>query len=299
MRWLERSVLLCLAMVVLTPAPAHAWFEWLDYLSGPGRFYGVKADVRVYCFGKKQPESFSALRTRLLELQKTPQEPRAATELLDIQKKIREINVGLNVVDLGKLAAQEERVRAAAAQPNEILDGTTAALADLRDLEKASVAIASGGIFISLCSPEKRRTFAIEAGFTGLGTGGDVNYANNEKIWLTTFTGGLSYRLPLPANRDFIDLGTNVGIYRFYSKGFEDFSGFTVEPFIDFHLPTKFLLDDQPGFTRFLARLTVRAGVSFFPAGFKAEQFASGPAKGDISGSEATTSLTVFYNLRP
>jgi hypothetical protein len=299
MRWLKRSVLLCLAMVVLTPAPAHAWFEWLDYLSGPGRFYGAKVDVRAYCFGKTQQESFSALTARLQEVQKNPQGPRTVNELLDIQKRIREINVGLNVVNLGTLDEHEKNLRAATLLPEAVKTEIDFTLVALRDLEKASVAIASGGIFISLCSPERRRTFAIEAGFTGLGTGGDVNYANNEKIWLTTFTAGLSYRLPLPAGRDFIDLGTNLGVYRFYSKGFDDFSGFTVEPFIDFHLPTKFLLDDQPGFTRFLARFTVRAGVSFFPAGFKAEQFASGPAKGDISGSEGTPSLTVFYNLRP
>lgn len=291
MRWLERSVVLCLAMIVLTPSPAHAWFEWLDYLSGPGRWYGVKADARVYCFGRTQEQSFSALGAKLAQPDRTA--------LQEVLGEIRKINQGLNVVDLGKLDEQETKMRAVTVQPAELVTGRDMLAAELRSLEKASVAIASGGIFFSLCSKEKRRTFAIEAGFTGLGTGGDVNYAQGEKIWMTTLTWGLSYRVPLPADRDFVDLGTNVGMYTFYSKGFENFSGFTVEPFIDFHLPTKFLLDDQPKFTQFLARLTVRAGLSFFPGGFKAEQFASGPGKGDISGSDASTSVTVFYNLRP
>lgn len=298
MRWLVRSAVLCLAMVVLMPAPAHAWFEWLDYLSGPGRWYGVKTDLRVYCFGREQQTSFQELRTRLGDVDPNALTARSMSDLQKIFADIRQINEGLNVVNLEALATAENNARAAPMQPTAVRDAKAVASRAVDDLEKVSVAIVSGGIFISLCPKEKRRSFAIEAGFTGLGTGGDVNYAQGETIWMTTLTWGLSYRLPLPADRDFVDLGTNVGMYTFYSKGFENFSGFTIEPFVDFHLPTRSRLDASP-MKRILGRFTVRAGWAFFPGGFKAEQFASAPGKGDISGSDASTSLTVFYNLKP
>ena len=297
MRWLERSLVLCLGMIVLTPSPAHAWFEWLDYLSGPGRWYGLKADVRVLCFGRELP--LTAVKQRLENLKPNAQSTRmVGDELLQIIEEIRRINEGLNVVNLNNLTTAENSARTAL-QPAELSKVQADVLVEFRKVEKVSVAIVSGGIFISLCSKDKRRSFAIEAGFSGLGAPGDVNYAQGKTIWLTTFTGGLSYRVPLPPERDIVDLGTNLGMYRFYSKGFENFSGFTIEPFVDFHLPTRSLIDESSQMKRFLGRFTLRAGLVFFPGGFQAEQFASGPGKGDISGREASTSLTVFYNLKP
>ena len=38
MRTFKLPFTLCLALELITPKPAHAWFEFLDYLSGPGPF---------------------------------------------------------------------------------------------------------------------------------------------------------------------------------------------------------------------------------------------------------------------
>ena len=39
----------CVVMQLAAPAPAHAWWEWLDQLSGPGPFTGVDVQWRVKC----------------------------------------------------------------------------------------------------------------------------------------------------------------------------------------------------------------------------------------------------------
>jgi len=48
-----RRVVLTLASTVLVslalPAPAAAWWEFLEELSGPGRFYGWDIQVRLFC----------------------------------------------------------------------------------------------------------------------------------------------------------------------------------------------------------------------------------------------------------
>jgi len=51
MRPVKVSLLLGALLVVIMPAPAHAWFGWLDNLSGPGPFMGDEIEIRLFCFG--------------------------------------------------------------------------------------------------------------------------------------------------------------------------------------------------------------------------------------------------------
>ena len=39
----------CVVVQLATPAPAQAWWEWLDQLSGPGPFTGWDFQWRVKC----------------------------------------------------------------------------------------------------------------------------------------------------------------------------------------------------------------------------------------------------------
>jgi hypothetical protein len=312
MRSLRRPVLLCLFIMVMIPARADAWFEWLDRLSGPGGWYGVKLDVRALCFGKPMPLERTDARLRSLadRLKKLNRSERSSvqpleTELLEIVRELEAMDAGLGVLRDMNL---EQAVRSAF-QPlkgrtgvvteeevKEVSDIQARVIRASSDLRTARAAITSGGIFVSLCS-ERRRTFALELGFTGLGTGGDEQFARNEPIYMTTATVGLSYRLPLPATRDAVDLGTNVGSYRFYSQGFDDFSGLIIEPYVDFHLPTAYTLSESKT-ERVLSRFTIRTGLVFFPGGFNSAQFASASGKDDISGREASPSVTVFFRLK-
>ena len=45
---------------VALPAPAYAWWEKLEKLSGPGPFSGLAVDFRVACFGEVSPEATKA-----------------------------------------------------------------------------------------------------------------------------------------------------------------------------------------------------------------------------------------------
>ena len=51
MRSIKVSLLLGALFVIMMPAPAHAWFGWLDNLSGPGPFIGDEIEIRLVCFG--------------------------------------------------------------------------------------------------------------------------------------------------------------------------------------------------------------------------------------------------------
>jgi hypothetical protein len=320
MRWFNRSLVLCLLIVVLAPAPAYAWFEWLDYLSGPGPFKGVKVDVRVLCLGKATP--YRRLREQLdtgfrKALYALP--ARNSVEIKEASAAWTAVFEGLKDNDegLGLFAPDELETLANAMsglfsivfsteQKADTLNARADQLKSFRDQietklnrhERSAVSIASSGIFVSLCSAEKRRKFGVEMGFTSLQANSNPAYANNHSIRLNTFTGGVSYRLPFKADRDLLDVGFNAGMYRFSSEGFETFSGLTIEPFIDIHGPTELVADK--GLRRLAGLVTVRLGVVFFPAGFESSQFAGAPSKpARISGSEGSASATIFFDLAP
>jgi hypothetical protein len=169
----------------------------------------------------------------------------------------------------------------------------------LDKIERGAASIASTGIFLSLCKNDRTRAWAVEAGVTSLQALSNPSYANDYSIRQNTFTAGVSYRVPLPPDRDIIDIGANVGMYRFSSRGFDTFSGLIVEPvFIDLHGPTR--LVNAGGLKQLGGLFTLRLSLVMFPAGFDREQFAAVASKpAHISGSEATPSASIFFNLTP
>jgi ABC-type sugar transport system substrate-binding protein len=46
-----KATLFLAVFLLIGPAPAQAWFGWLDDLSGPGPFWGQQYEVRIACFG--------------------------------------------------------------------------------------------------------------------------------------------------------------------------------------------------------------------------------------------------------
>jgi hypothetical protein len=45
-----KTTLSLLVLLLVVPAPAQAWFGWLDNLSGPGPFNGAEFDFKLLCF---------------------------------------------------------------------------------------------------------------------------------------------------------------------------------------------------------------------------------------------------------
>jgi hypothetical protein len=52
----KRTALFLAVFVLFVSAPAHAWFAWLDDLSGPGKFHGPQFVFRLICFGQESDE---------------------------------------------------------------------------------------------------------------------------------------------------------------------------------------------------------------------------------------------------
>ena len=282
MRSLSRSVLLCVFIVVVTPGPAHAWFEWLDRFSGPGYWWGGKVDVRALCFGPKiaagsTAPTFEEFSRNVAQLRRIDESLRVlkSDELGQIESELRQLSA----------------LRFEGSARNRLVSSLQAAQ---DEVGRSARFAAAPGILYSLCSPDRVRTFALEFGVTGLVAPGDEKFADGEKIWMSTFTVGLSYRIPLSVDSDVIDLGTNLGTYRFYSDKLRPFSGLVIEPFVDLHLPTRWQMEGSK-MEQFFGRFTVRGGLTFFPGGFAADKF--GPGTPEISGKEANPSITVFFRV--
>ena len=328
MRWFKRSVVLCLLALVLTPARADAWFEWLDYLSGPGPWYGYKMDLRLWCSGAPAPwkglrESLDKAVAATLKLQNIPRSatavdqnvldqlpPDVASQWTHVLDELGRSNQVLRMADPKRFDAEISSLRGAVqfkptvgqttrVVPLEVLRVAEGLHKAIDTFERGATTIASTGIFLSACKNDRTRAVAVEVGFTTLQASSNPDYAGDHSIRMNNINVGLSYRFPLPPDRDIIDIGTNVGMYHFSSRGFKSFSGLIVEPvFIDFHGPTR--LVEAGGLKQLGALFTVRLSLVMFPGGFDGARFASVASKpARISGREATPSATVFFNLTP
>ena len=73
---LRTKVCCCVTLLagLLHADPAHAWFGWLDELSGPGPFWGYDFDFRVVCF-MDQPSTDDAFRAHVVASQALAQLP--------------------------------------------------------------------------------------------------------------------------------------------------------------------------------------------------------------------------------
>src|ERR1044072_8556915 len=65
MRTFKRAFPLLVLFLVMAPAPAHAWWGWLEELSGPGRFIGYEFDFRFYCLMERAPLAEPGAATQL------------------------------------------------------------------------------------------------------------------------------------------------------------------------------------------------------------------------------------------
>jgi hypothetical protein len=329
MRRFTLTLALCLSF--LAPTRADAWFGFLDYLSGPGRFKGAMYDVRLLCFGKPfdhhlkiEREVANALRVSLVlsvtraDVQDAARATATAWEGVNVAieaakadfkvlpdtEPLREIQSLLNalapLISLRAETAEQQvaaEARVATVLSDLIAKAAEAALTQAQLMRTANVASGSVGMLLSLCSPEETRRFSVDVGIDFWKADSNPIWADDYTIRLITFVPGMSFRPITDERFDFVDLAMAGGIYRFSSRGFDTFTGPILQPRFDVHGPTAWI--NRGGVRQVLALFTGRVGVTNFPGGISAEAFGNPDSTRSVSSKEWTPTAAIFFNLTP
>ena len=333
MRWCAVA-LVCAAVQLMAPAPALAWFGWLDHMSGAGPFWTEAYEFRLACFGDAADDvrRLDALLTRanLLTLEARGANESYVTAQAAWRQFVAELGTintpgafpvlprtdvealsgaiaGLTPEDYVEFQRQLAAIyprsaaipTAAAALPaNPVTTVATRAASLIDGIFRAHVSLNSTGMLWSFCNPTKVRRWAFEFGATLGQANSNSDYAGDHTIRLVMLMPSLSYRVFTDPRFDVVDVGAGVGAYRFSSRGFQAFSGWVLQPVrVDLHAPTRWI--NSGGFERVAAMLTLRLGFIVFPGGFDADAFAATGSKAVAIGPEWIPSATIFFNLEP
>jgi hypothetical protein len=311
MRLLKLAIVI--AVVILAPARADAWFGFLDYLSGPGPFYGQLYDVRLLCFGKEFTVADDA-ETKLkaafrASLAGNP--AGANTAWADFRKAVNDANGLFPVLPPALRMRLDDALRKfeAANRPRSTLqEEADFEAAFLEAIQQGEEAIGtfyhannvqlSPGVLISLCQERATRKFALDLAVDAWQAKSHTSFANDHTIRLITVMPGVSIRPIANPKYDYFDLGLAVGKYWFSSRGFDEFSGLVVQPLrIDVHGPSS--LANAPGLKQFAGLFTFRFGFTVFPGGFDADAFEATGDRATPIGAEWTKTAAIFFNLTP
>ncbi len=319
MRRLGVSLWLCFLIQAVAPAPALAWWGWLDKWSGPGPFTGWLVEVRLACFGPSS--GYRELRAALRKAQaasrahetalnqRTLGETQLRQSELDAQKEWQDLLDAIlkaeasfpiasksqleEVKTLGTQLANPGKLEVAAI--NTAIEQAALAVTETRAV--AVTTMAGTGVLWSLCSPERRRAFSIEAGFDYWSTRRpNPEFAGGEDVKFVTFMPSFTWRVLSNPKYDVLDIGAGAGKYWFSSRGFDSFSGLIVQPIrLDIHGPTVWTRLPKTDIRRLAAATTFRMGLMTAPAGFEAGAF--GPGVERIP-AELVFTWAVFFNAR-
>jgi len=337
MRTMKATVGFLAIFLLLLPAPAHAWWGWLDDLSGPGKFKGPQFVFRLFCFGEQTEvkrltedlKNADAL-TRKPFVGKNRDAQSLAIPRADalvaydawqqLIEALRATRLTFPVLDVTGIDALSEQVREGFTANEDGLPqqeritivrdkidtAFTNAQEEIAKYNRAISFLNSTGIFLSACSTDTKRRSSIELGMNFWYANASPNFANNEQIRLTTLMPEFSFRVFTDPRFDVLDAGVGAGVYWFTSKGFDSVSGVVLEPGrLDFHAPTVWSTPSAggglPNLLRRLAAVpTFRFAVIDFPAGFSPDAFAGTPPDHHVRiPGELVKSWSIFINLDP
>ncbi len=287
MRSWKSAVGVAAILLLLTPASAHAWWGWLDDLSGPGKFKGRRFDVRLMCFGEESEakrlvdglKNANALTAKMLAGNEAAKNARVQTsDLAAMTEAWRQVMANLETTKLTFPVLDVDRVRTVAANLSErlaklpkaapdaymdveldgmrtFLDASNSELQPLiEQVVRGISSISSTGVFLSACSTDTKRRSSIELDADFWRAAPAPGFAGGQEIQLTTLMGEFSFRVFTDPRFDVVDAGVGAGAYWFTSTGFNSFSGVVLQPArFDFHAPTlwsTYRLMDRSGATR-------------------------------------------------
>jgi hypothetical protein len=320
MRRVSVALILCACFEVLLPAPANAWWEWVDRLSGPGRFNGPQFEVRLVCFGDSHQEQWD----RAWDLVQSAQAQTAAAQAAtgddkalndawsqaekawrDAALSWRKIAVALSAqsVPADKLgdtiaAPLNDATWGALKKKAESSQQVTDALT--KSANSTKTAMNTMGVLWATCPDDKIRRASIDLGVGVWRAKPEAQYANDKEITLTTLLPSFSWRVFPNPKYDFLDAAIGAGVYWFSSPGFSSFSGVILEPGrLDFHAPSSWSGEPFCSPKRWAALPTFRVGLLIFPGGFEKDAFAATGEKAVRLPAELTRSYSLFLNLEP
>jgi hypothetical protein len=165
---------------------------------------------------------------------------------------------------------------------------------------------AFGGIIVSACAKEnnRKRKASFDLGFrfpwiNGERQPGDppdavYDYANGHTVYFTTVQPSFTWRVTNTPSRDYVDLGTAVGLYWFSSQGFQSFNGTFLEPIrADIHFSSN--LVEKLG--KWAAYPLLRVSYLVFPAGFEPDAFAARAGLARRKGREGNISVGFWVDI--
>jgi hypothetical protein len=271
MRTFRMTLFLLVVCLLIAPAPAQAWWGWLEELSGPGKFSGPQFEFRLVCFGeeseaKRLIDTFKRVRLLTSKIDGgTSESVKAAGDAWrDLIAELNATRLTLPVIDATEVntaaaalakswkkfhdtlhvpeAAQNPQWIAKVGEMDmkALIGETDVAVQPLvARVVRGITSIGSTGVFLSACSVNKKRRSSIEVGVNLWHTGATSDFANRQEIKLTTLMTLFSFRIFPDPRFDFVDAGVGGGVYWFTSTGFDSFSGVILQPGrLDFHAPT-------------------------------------------------------------
>ncbi len=324
-RRLGLIIAFCLVIQASTPAPALAWFGWLDEWSGPGGFWGLLYEMRLVCFGEQSGvRQIEAAYTRA---QRSTLQARAAganataadlaTAITDWLEVVRSLQAAQahwqgstkyqkEVTNLattleGLMSGGAEAQKAAIANPKNIVADVHAVLGPVLNGIAGQVIAAGGtGMFWSACSDDKERRLSIELNiddWRGIKNENNSSFSGGTSVRMITIMPSVTWSVIANKKYDVVDLGVAAGYYSFTSKGFETVNGFIAEPLrVELHAPTSWSAYPRNSPRRWASMVTFRYGLMTVPSGFAANAFAPGSQDGPIS-AEFVRTTGLFFNL--
>jgi hypothetical protein len=299
-RWLIATVALCALMV---PAPAYAWWGWLEKMSGPDGLKGPQFEFRVACFGEKPgdvelAESLGKEATALTVVASRSQREES-DEWEDAGNKWWEVATAWAAA-LG----EDPPAQNSGKGRQRAVDWQARALR-LESRERAKLmATSSAGVAWSFCKPEKERRLALDLSWGMFDNDGSAEFAGGAPIDLTTLTTAISWRVFASTRFDVVEVSAGGGVYWFSSEGFRSKRGVVLQPGrLTFRAPSSWSgasSADKPQILKRLAAIPIYGiGLTVFPAGFEATDFAGVGEKAVRIPRELLTTQYFFLNVEP
>jgi len=283
-------------LLVVTPASAYAWWGKLEKLSGPSGLSGPQFDFRVVCFGEKpfeiaDAESRSVDARRLTRTERGTGKPNWAAVADQWKQTANAWSVVLGEPQPADPAGTDEQRAERWQRDAERLEGRARA---------RLMATSSVGVLWSLCRPDKERRLALDVNWGVWGNNGEADYAGGAPIKLQTLMTSVSWRLLADSNWDFVEVSAGAGVYWFSSTGFPSRNGVVLQPGrVTFRAPSSWSGKKLNDWRRWAAIPVYGIGITVFPAGFEATDFAGTGDKAVRIPRELLTTQYFFLNVEP